>query len=512
MQENKISATENIKQRQPRPVTVVFCILFLAIGFTVFFSALWYTVTYGQLGFDSVLFTLTGGLAGTQSGLIASYLLKGLLPSVLCTAVVSFVLFFPFKKQFSARFFGKNSVLYPFCRAVKITVSLVLALSLTVVGAFLVELPQYIFNETSYSTIFEDKYIDPKTVEIEFPEQKRNLIYITVESLEATFTDKANGGALDYNLIPGITELAKQNTNFSTTAGVGGTIAVGGTTWTAGGMVAHTAGVPLKVPSVLQDNTYGKNGFLSGATTLIDILRDNGYYQAFMLGSDSHFANTNVYYTQHGVNKICDYYTARNEGVIAKDYQVWWGYEDKILYSYAKQELEKISKQEKPFAFSLRTADTHHIDGYVCTECEKQYDEQYENVFSCADRQLTEFISWVTQQPFYENTTIIITGDHPTMDYAYIERNVAAEYDRTVLNCIINPAVTTENTKNRQCTSVDMFPTTLAAMGCKIEGERLGLGTNLFSATPTLAEEMGRVNFDAEISKSSKYYNNKIMN
>ena len=48
-----------------------------------------------------------------------------------------------------------------------------------------------------------------------------------------------------------------------------------------------------------------------------------------------------------------------------------------------------------------------------------------------------------------------------------------------------------ENAKNREFTTLDMFPTTLAAIGCKIEGNRLGLGTNLFSSERTLSEQLG---------------------
>ena len=53
---------------------------------------------------------------------------------------------------------------------------------------------------------------------------------------------------------------------------------------------------------------------------------------------------------------------------------------------------------------------------------------------------------------------------------------------------------------------MDLFPTTLAALGCEIEGDRLGLGTNLFSGKKTLAEEMGYDRFDRDISQKSEYY------
>ena len=57
---------------------------------------------------------------------------------------------------------------------------------------------------------------------------------------------------------------------------------------------------------------------------------------------------------------------------------------------------------------------------------------------------------------------------------------------------------------------MDMFPTTLAAMGFKIKGDRLGLGTNAFSKEKTLAEKMGYDDFNAELEKYSQYYIDKF--
>ena len=92
------------------------------------------------------------------------------------------------------------------------------------------------------------------------------------------------------------------------------------------------------------------------------------------------------------------------------------------------------------------------------------------------------------------------------MDRGYFNRNVDPGYERHVYNCFINAATTPFRTQNRQFCAMDMFPTTLAAMGCIIEGERLGLGTNLFSGRPTLMEEMGYAKLCTELSKKSEYY------
>ena len=51
---------------------------------------------------------------------------------------------------------------------------------------------------------------------------------------------------------------------------------------------------------------------------------------------------------------------------------------------------------------------------------------------------------------------------------------------------------------------MDLFPTTLGALGAQIEGERLGLGTNLFSNRETLSEE--RDDFEQESMRYSNYY------
>ena len=65
----------------------------------------------------------------------------------------------------------------------------------------------------------------------------------------------------------------------------------------------------------------------------------------------------------------------------------------------------------------------------------------------------------------------------------------------------------TQNIKYRNVTTIDIFPTTLAALGVEIDGDRLGLGTNAFSDRQTLIEELGEENFGTELKKYSRYYN-----
>lgn len=122
------------------------------------------------------------------------------------------------------------------------------------------------------------------------------------------------------------------------------------------------------------------------------------------------------YFTHHGVDAIYDVDTAKAEGYIAEDYWVLRGMEDECLYAYAKDKIAGMAADGQPFAFTMLTADTHHVGGYHCDLCGSEYAEDYENVYACASRQLAALLGWIQAQDFYENTTVFITGDHPSMD------------------------------------------------------------------------------------------------
>ena len=78
------------------------------------------------------------------------------------------------------------------------------------------------------------------------------------------------------------------------------------------------------------------------------------------------------------------------------------------------------------------------------------------------NRQTATFVKRLKFQDFIKDTTVIITGDHPSM-------------------------------------------------GCKISGDRLGLVTNLFSGKKTLAETCGYDKIEGELAKRSPFYEQQIL-
>lgn len=371
---------------------------------------------------------------------------------------------------------------------------------------------EYVSLETN---IYDEYYVDGRDIEIIFPEEKRNLIYIFLESMETTYTDQSVGGAFDVNVIPELTELAMNNIDFSND-GMNGGYVLPGTEFTMGGLVAQTSGVPINETLVSNDTLNAtwesENNYLPGAWAIGDVLEENGYNQEFMIGSDGKFAGRSSYFRGHGDYEIVDYVSAMEEGRIPDGYRVWWGYEDEKLFAFAKEDILKLASDNKPFNFTMLTVDTHFTDGYLCPLCEDKYESQYSNVLACSSKQVAEFVDWVKQQDFYTNTTIVIVGDHMTMDSAYIEKNGAGAYDRKVYCTIINSSEEcAEPDKTKIFSTLDLYPTTLAGLGVSIEGNRLGLGVNLFSDEPTLIEQFGKEYVATELIKNSNYYTHNLL-
>lgn len=489
------------------------------------FALIWSLCNYGNISMDEILFHLSISLKGTSRDILLGFLLDVILPAAAAIAFFELLTHAPVKQSclIESRRFPALWV-----QAFPLRTSALVGL-LGIIGwfCFLVVCADQSFSFFDFvrsqlitSDFIEQEYVDPRDVSLVFPEEKRNLITIYVESAETSSQDAQNGGFFDTNYIPEMTRIARENVSFSHSQKLEGAAIAPACGWTIAGLVAQTTGLPLKMANNERWNNedsdlQGIDWFLSGATSLGDLLKENGYRTVFMAGSDFAFGGRLQYYTQHGQYEILDYNRALEDGVIPPGYYVHWGFEDRYLYSWAKEALTELSRSDQPFHFSMLTVDTHNPAGYLCDLCPDIYPTQFENVLACSSRQLDDFITWCEAQPFFENTSIVITGDHGSMAPGFYEEGVMdrdhGTTNRKVYNAYINSAVEPVQEENRRFTTLDFFPTTLASIGVSIEGERLGLGTNLFSAVPTLAEEYGyQVLFD-ELNLKSPFFIEHIL-
>ena len=494
-------------------------VVMFVLGVAAFTGTVWGKETFGDISTDQMIVNMITPKEGTSDDVMSTLWTGPVLQTA--AAAVAFILFVFSPRVLNYRRSKKEKCVFPLLA--RRIISIVLAVSTLVGGiAFGVKKFELFKLYKMYAVdgkFIEENFADPREVKMQFPEKKRNLIHIYLESMENSYLSVSKGGYLDENLIEPLSNLAEEGINFShRSIGFGGPVATTGCTWSVASMVNMNAGLPMKVP--VDGNSYGTpDNFLPGAVTIGDILEAQGYEQSLMFGATARFGGLNYFYESHGNFNILDYDAAKEKGWIPDDYYVWWGYEDDKLYEFAKAELTRLYETGKPFNFVMETADTHFPDGYVSENTPTPRDNQYANVIAYSANEVENFVRWIQAQPFYENTTIVMIGDHNSMDKKFFEE-FDSGYLRTTFNLILNPApglleIPEERTKNRWFCNVDMFPTILASIGVKIEGERLGLGTNLFSGVPTLFEENGGEEGWKEVSSmfevGSKFYVDNIL-
>lgn len=494
MEKRKIQRIKKVFRGIGYTLEAVFVILLGGLSVLLCGSIAWMFDTWKYLNMDELMYQLNAPITGTNEGMILDYI-NACIPAVIIVLLLMAAVFLGMRKK----------------KGYHLAAGLMVLASVSTAGGALkyawdrLDIGNYSENQSTYSTFIDDNYVDPRTVELKFPEQKRNLIYIYLESMETTFASVEDGGGFLENTIPELTALAQENEDFSgADPALNGGYSMPSTTWTVAAMFAHSSGLPLMLPTG-PNSEIAQEVFLPEVQTIGDVLEQQGYRQTLLIGSDATFGSRRQLYMEHGNFDIKDYNYAVENGWIPGDYRVWWGYEDEKLFSFAKEELLNLSQSEEPFNLTMLTVDTHFEDGWVCELCGNTFeDNQYANVMSCSSHQIREFIDWIKQQDFYENTTIVLTGDHPTMDGDFCE-DIPEDYVRKTYTVYINPAAeTADPSLRREYTTFDDFPTTLAGLGVEIEGNRLGLGTNLFSEEMTLTELYGTDRMEQELHKQSK--------
>lgn len=469
----------------------------------------WYTERF-DTSFAGLLFTLMTPMKGVGGGFWSDFL-NGILPPVLIAAAVYLLLHILLRSERIGEWMQKHLHVSEKAERIRLiagkalpVVSLALLIAVCVNVYNRLHVGEYLRNVHAQTTLYEDHYTAPDTVAVKSPERKPNVIWLVLESMETTYASREDGGIQEQNYMPRLTALAKENISFSDTDKLGGIYSTNNTNWTMAALFAGTSGLPFAFP-VDQNSMNKYTSFAPEIISMGDILKRDGYRQVFLCGSDGEYGGRALYFREHGNYEIHDLFEARRRGEIPEDYYVWWGFEDRVLFRLAKEELTRLAAGNEPFNLTMLTVDAHHLGGFTCGECGTEYADRTANVIACTDRQVGEFVDWCREQPFWSNTVLIITGDHPRMDTSLTGGMEFQE--RRIYNSFLNARKTPAGkTTFRTAVMMDLFPTMLSAMGYEIEGNRLGLGTDLFSGRATLAEEMGYEGLNEEVQKYSQYF------
>lgn len=205
-----------------RILLAVFAVVIGTLGVLLFTSERWMRKTWPNLSMEELVYQLKAPIAGTSHDLLMSYVCSSALIAAAALILLILVSIFLREKRKAHVAFGMICIAAGAASIVY---------SINDVWAAL-DVKDYLKNQSTYNTVVEDNYVDPDRVNITFPEQKRNLIYLYLESMESTYADKASGGAFDKNYIPELTQLAADNISFSNTELLGGGQPTVNATWT----------------------------------------------------------------------------------------------------------------------------------------------------------------------------------------------------------------------------------------------------------------------------------------
>ena len=178
-----------------------YCILMIilsVLGWILYNLGNWVLDTWGLLSIDEIIFHLKVPLEGTNSDVV----LDGINACVPMAVLVLFTMIFLIIGLKAKH--GKCMI--------SLFLITVISCGSAAGAAYKVydelDVKEYLVNQKKESHFIEQNYVDPRTTKITFPDKKRNLIYIYLESMESTFASKGDGGGLDFNCIPELTTLA----------------------------------------------------------------------------------------------------------------------------------------------------------------------------------------------------------------------------------------------------------------------------------------------------------------
>lgn len=416
---------------------------------------------------DSFIYTITNSVNGVP-------IIENIKYVIICSVIILFSLFVIIfiKKQ------TKNkSVFFDFL----FFINIILFFTISTPSKNI----QSLFKESKENSNIEVNYITNDEI---YNSVDGNYIFIIAESLERSFKN-LNGN----NYLEKISALDNQ-VDFSNIG------YVRGSGWTIAGHVNLICGLPLIGTGNAADKI---NTFLPKATCFSDIIKNHGYDNIYISGSNTNFAGTRNFLNSHSFSKIIDL-TDLDGKYKDAPFRNSWGLDDQIILDEAFDIFNNESKKGKNFSLYISTINTH-TPGYMSKNCNNKSENQYIDSVVCADQIISDFIKKIQLSDYYENTTIVLISDHGLMHWKAL---IGANMKRTNLFTVFNKKLNSE-VIDTNGTVLDQIPTALEVVSKK--DTSLGFGRSIYSKSNSLNRLSDEFNSYARSLWVYPSLNNKII-
>jgi phosphoglycerol transferase MdoB-like AlkP superfamily enzyme len=223
------------------------------------------------------------------------------------------------------------------------------------------------------------------------PEQRMNVVLISVESLSADFS--GTYGRKD-SLTPQLDALTKDSLLLADLWATG--------TRTVRGLEALSLSVPPTPGESIVRREHNE-----GLATLGEVFRGKGYHAMFLYGGYGAFDDMNRFfghnsYDVHDRTEIPDQ-DIHHENV--------WGVADEDLYSMAMQHFDADSNAGKPFFAHLMTTSNHRPYTFPAGRGPWPQGKR-DSAVAYTDWAIGDFLRRASGKPWFRNTLFVITADH----------------------------------------------------------------------------------------------------
>ena len=258
------------KGKAGRIIGSIALIVLVFISVFLLFAAMWLIKSFAGVTTEEIVYHLSYSMEGANTESATDYLLHYAIPTLIIVGILVAAYFLIISKVKT-----KKALLIANFGMVLVSLGCIAGCVLLLVKK--TDVINYISGLRGDNSFIEDNYVDTQSVQLTFPEKKRNLIYIYMESMEVTYSDKENGGAFEVNLIPELTQLSKDNIDFSgNDTELNGGLAYSGAQWTMGAMFTMSTGLPLKTSLPDPNDLDTQENMYPGVVAIGDILKNEG--------------------------------------------------------------------------------------------------------------------------------------------------------------------------------------------------------------------------------------------
>lgn len=252
--------------------------------------------------------------------------------------------------------------------------------------------PEDYFDRELTKTYFKALYPKNDSTTSVLKTNRPNVILIIVEGFTANVIESLGGRK---GITPNFNQLSTEGIFFTNFYASGDR--------TDKGLVSILSAYPAQTQrSIIKfPNKTQKLSYLSRK------LEQLNYQTSFVYGGDADFANYMSFLTYGGFQHITSDDDFDSDQNTSK-----WGVHDQYLFEQVKKELDTTSLT-KPFFKAMLTLSSHEPFDVPLKQIPGEDDPSlFLNSCYYTDKYLGEFITYCKQQPWWNNTLIIITADH----------------------------------------------------------------------------------------------------